>query len=218
MVLLCIAWLAVAAGLKAREKGHFPPDWGGGSDFYYDDPALGQLMPLLFRNNANMTCSDDRHSTPFLKQIRGVNLGGWLVLEPWITPSLFYQVGALPALELTLGSHCLLRCALAPAACTHCLHPLPAPAACTHCTHCLHPLPTLTACTRCLHPLPAPAACTRCLHPLPAPTACTQAHSWKPLPAAPSLLPVPRRRRAMGGRGAAQGGHGHVHLLSGAGP
>ncbi|KAG8465233.1 hypothetical protein KFE25_012596 [Diacronema lutheri] len=23
--------------------------------------------------------------------IRGVNLGGWLVLEPWITPSLFYQ-------------------------------------------------------------------------------------------------------------------------------
>ena len=22
---------------------------------------------------------------------RGVNLGGWLVLEPWITPSLFYQ-------------------------------------------------------------------------------------------------------------------------------
>ncbi len=25
-------------------------------------------------------------------KFRGVNLGGWLVLEPWITPSLFYQV------------------------------------------------------------------------------------------------------------------------------
>lgn len=23
--------------------------------------------------------------------MRGANLGGWLVLEPWITPSLFYQ-------------------------------------------------------------------------------------------------------------------------------
>ncbi len=23
--------------------------------------------------------------------IIGVNLGGWMVLEPWITPSLFYQ-------------------------------------------------------------------------------------------------------------------------------
>ena len=23
--------------------------------------------------------------------LRGTSLGGWLVLEPWITPSLFYQ-------------------------------------------------------------------------------------------------------------------------------
>ena len=23
--------------------------------------------------------------------MRGVNIGGWLVLEPWITPSLFYR-------------------------------------------------------------------------------------------------------------------------------
>ena len=23
--------------------------------------------------------------------VQGVNLGGWMVLEPWITPSLFYQ-------------------------------------------------------------------------------------------------------------------------------
>jgi glucan 1,3-beta-glucosidase len=37
------------------------------------------------------TCSRDTHSTPFNRQVRGANLGGWLVLEPWITPSLFYQ-------------------------------------------------------------------------------------------------------------------------------
>ncbi|TDH70334.1 hypothetical protein CCR75_002904 [Bremia lactucae] len=42
-------------------------------------------------NDENQTCSSDRHATPFNKQVRGANLGGWLVLEPWITPTLFYQ-------------------------------------------------------------------------------------------------------------------------------
>ncbi|RLN82603.1 hypothetical protein BBJ28_00003771 [Nothophytophthora sp. Chile5] len=42
-------------------------------------------------NDENQTCSSDKHATPFNKQLRGANLGGWLVLEPWITPSLFYQ-------------------------------------------------------------------------------------------------------------------------------
>ncbi|KAK1934508.1 Glucan 1 [Phytophthora citrophthora] len=42
-------------------------------------------------NDENQTCSSDRHATPFNRQVRGANLGGWLVLEPWITPSLFYQ-------------------------------------------------------------------------------------------------------------------------------
>ncbi|KAG7395527.1 hypothetical protein PHYBOEH_003667 [Phytophthora boehmeriae] len=42
-------------------------------------------------NDDNQTCSSDTHATPFSKQVRGANLGGWLVLEPWITPSLFYQ-------------------------------------------------------------------------------------------------------------------------------
>ncbi|KAE9383458.1 glycoside hydrolase, partial [Gymnopus androsaceus JB14] len=27
------------------------------------------------------------------EKVRGVNLGGWLVLEPWITPSLFDNTG-----------------------------------------------------------------------------------------------------------------------------
>lgn len=26
------------------------------------------------------------------EKVRGVNLGGWLVLEPWITPSIFQNV------------------------------------------------------------------------------------------------------------------------------
>ena len=42
-------------------------------------------------HNKTHTCTADIHALPFNNQIRGVNLGGWLVLEPWITPSLFYQ-------------------------------------------------------------------------------------------------------------------------------
>jgi glucan 1,3-beta-glucosidase len=42
-------------------------------------------------NDENRTCSSDAHASPFNKQVRGANLGGWLVLEPWITPTLFYQ-------------------------------------------------------------------------------------------------------------------------------
>ena len=39
----------------------------------------------------SMTCTSDVHMKPFNTQVRGVCLGGWQVLEPWITPSLFYQ-------------------------------------------------------------------------------------------------------------------------------
>ena len=42
-------------------------------------------------HNSTMTCTADEHARPFNNQIRGVNLGGWMVLEPWITPSIFYQ-------------------------------------------------------------------------------------------------------------------------------
>lgn len=37
-------------------------------------------------------------STP----VRGVNIGGWLVLEPWITPSIFNQFGGNIVDEYTL--------------------------------------------------------------------------------------------------------------------
>lgn len=37
-------------------------------------------------------------STP----VRGVNIGGWLVLEPWITPSIFNQFGGSVVDEYTL--------------------------------------------------------------------------------------------------------------------
>ena len=49
------------------------------------------------------------------EKVRGVNIGGWLVLEPWITPSIFQKVdqslGIVDELTLTekLGSEAALN-------------------------------------------------------------------------------------------------------------
>lgn len=38
------------------------------------------------------------------ERVKGVNIGGWLVLEPWITPSLFDNLGRSDIVdEFTLG-------------------------------------------------------------------------------------------------------------------
>ncbi|KAG6865769.1 hypothetical protein C0991_011966 [Blastosporella zonata] len=40
------------------------------------------------------------------QKVRGVNLGGWLVLEPWITPSLFDNTGDSRIIdEYTFGQY-----------------------------------------------------------------------------------------------------------------
>jgi hypothetical protein len=59
-----------------------------------DDDAVGSKQTKykhFAALNDSHTCIGDEHALPFNNQIRGVNLGGWMVLEPWITPSLFYQ-------------------------------------------------------------------------------------------------------------------------------
>jgi hypothetical protein len=55
------------------------------------DDDTGIVFDHFVAHDTTMTCTADEHARPFNKQIRGVNLGGYLVLEPWITPSLFYQ-------------------------------------------------------------------------------------------------------------------------------
>ena len=54
-----------------------------------EDPGIP--FKHFIAHNSTMTCTADEHARPFNNQVRGVNLGGWMVLEPWITPSLFYQ-------------------------------------------------------------------------------------------------------------------------------
>ena len=47
-------------------------------------------------HNQTMTCSVDEHATPFNNQIRGVNLGGWMVLgELVLSPGRFSQKRAI---------------------------------------------------------------------------------------------------------------------------
>ena len=48
-------------------------------------PTLYLLFLLpFFTSSSHLTCDDGI--------IRGVNLGGWLLLEPWITPVFFEEV------------------------------------------------------------------------------------------------------------------------------
>jgi hypothetical protein len=66
------------------------------SDASYSDtsdvmPEGGTQFRHFIAMNETQTCVGDVHAEPFNNQIRGANLGGWMVLEPWITPSLFYQ-------------------------------------------------------------------------------------------------------------------------------
>ena len=48
--------------------------------------GAGKFLVLLglFSLGHALNCEDGK--------IRGVNLGGWLLLEPWITPSIFEEV------------------------------------------------------------------------------------------------------------------------------
>ena len=57
----------------------------------HDGNDDGEAFKDFIAHPKTQTCSADVHSRPFNNQIRGVNLGGWMVLEPWITPSMFYQ-------------------------------------------------------------------------------------------------------------------------------
>lgn len=65
------------------------------------DAAIEKLLGEPFRpfpsdeellESNRYSCSEDAEQPPKKTlNIRGTSLGGWLVLEPWITPSLFYQ-------------------------------------------------------------------------------------------------------------------------------
>lgn len=63
---------------------------------------------LFARSGLDVTdpCLSDEIHAPSVNydvdKIRGVNIGGWLVLEPWITPAIFEEVGDAAVDEWTL--------------------------------------------------------------------------------------------------------------------
>ncbi|EAU92553.1 exo-beta-1,3-glucanase [Coprinopsis cinerea okayama7 len=57
-------------------------------------PSLSKLLLACLTSFGVASVSAQRWGFPYGEQkLRGVNLGGWLVTEPWITPSLFDNTG-----------------------------------------------------------------------------------------------------------------------------
>jgi len=52
-----------------------------GSPLNLDQDSDATAYKHFIAHNKTMTCSADEHALPFNNQIRGTNLGGWLVLE-----------------------------------------------------------------------------------------------------------------------------------------
>ena len=66
---------------------------------------------------ADFVCDPDRyadamhrrHSSLLRPKLRGVNLGGWMVIQPWVTPSLFYQFEDKPVDQTAMDMHGFCR-------------------------------------------------------------------------------------------------------------
>lgn len=50
-------------------------------------PKSKDSLQFIYKEKANVY--SEANSQSIREKIRGVNLGGWLVLEPYITPSIF---------------------------------------------------------------------------------------------------------------------------------
>ena len=54
---------------------------------------------------AEYSCGTKDHRARLSPKLRGVNIGGWLVLEPWVTPSLFYQFEGKPPQQTAMDHY-----------------------------------------------------------------------------------------------------------------
>ena len=88
---MCLLLAAEASSKQALEEDQpsLPP--GEEEAASTGEENHGTAYQHFIALNHSQTCIGDEHATPFNNQIRGVNLGGWMVLEPWITPTMFYQ-------------------------------------------------------------------------------------------------------------------------------
>lgn len=82
LVLATMAAASVSAATSHNKTNSTHNDTMPGPPTYFD---------YFVAYNDSHTCVNGSTTRPFNHQIRGVNMGGWMELEPWITPSLFYQ-------------------------------------------------------------------------------------------------------------------------------
>jgi glucan 1,3-beta-glucosidase len=90
LLVCCLGWLAsFDSAMADGSSPHADPSssWGNVDPTNNDSVVFRHFVA----HHSSMTCTPDGEARLFNNQIRGVNLGGWMVLEPWITPSLFYQ-------------------------------------------------------------------------------------------------------------------------------
>ena len=89
---LCLGWCLLSSiATTVNGQSSQPANTTAGAGLNATASNEGYPMGEFIAYNASQTCSNNTSRRPFNTQIRGVNLGGWMELEPWLTPSLFYQ-------------------------------------------------------------------------------------------------------------------------------
>ncbi|KAJ7475829.1 glycoside hydrolase family 5 protein [Mycena latifolia] len=108
LLLLCQLLLVDAVQAAQQCRLQLKAKSGGPSDPSASTSAPTRTDSATTGTGAGTTASASATPTPFkygTTPIRGVNLGGWFVLEPWITPSIFENTGNNAIVdEYTFGS------------------------------------------------------------------------------------------------------------------
>lgn len=104
--------------MAANRSGAPPPPWQALPSALSQlerlwTPAAHARRRLSPPGLADYVCEPDRmsdgmhrrHTGLLHPKLRGVNLGGWMILQPWVTPSLFYQFEEKPPDKTAMDMH-----------------------------------------------------------------------------------------------------------------
>ena len=84
--------IAFTLGLSAAHIPPSPAEMAHLESLRRDAAARKRARGRELDEAPDYTCGDDADDLPRATwKVTGTSLGGWLVLEPWLTPSLFYQ-------------------------------------------------------------------------------------------------------------------------------
>lgn len=78
---LCFYFQCISS--RVQKKNNFSPGLTNWNSSFYNNKKMSKIREQAQRKRPDLYKKGPEN------KIRGVNIGGWLVLEPWITPSLF---------------------------------------------------------------------------------------------------------------------------------